>query len=167
MQSKLLYARLFPSYTRSFNNAVLLKKEGQEVKTWINKLAEEKYHPFTSKNEIMSLIKTKLNEVETASIPMPKSKPNRGHNGIPEFMSYDAITDSDTTTKPVTKPDTKPTTKPRPFGPGPMENPGPSASDTTTKPVTKPDTKPVTKPRPFGPGPMENPGPSAINKKRK
>lgn len=66
-------------------------KEGVEVTNWVKGLAEEKYHPYTSKNEIMELIKTKLNEVETASIPMPSTKAKKGHNGIPEFMTYDAI----------------------------------------------------------------------------
>jgi hypothetical protein len=141
--------------------------ENSSIKKWVLSLSENKYHSFTSKNEIMELIKTKLNEVETASIPMPSTKARKGHNGVPEFMSYDAIVDSDTTTKPITKPDTKPVTKPTPFGPGTRENPGPSAN---TKPITKPDTKPttkpVTKPTPFGPGTKENPGPSAIKSKK-
>jgi hypothetical protein len=139
-------------------------KEGVEVKNWVKGLAEEKYHPFTSKNEILNLIKTKLHEVETASIPMPSTRAKKGHNGVPEFMTYDSITSSAPAEAP-TKPTTAPTTTPKPkkpFNPGPKENPGPSAN-TTTKPITKPTTTPTpTKPKkPFNPGPKENPGPSA------
>ena len=44
----------------------ILKGQKKEVKEWVNNLAESNlYHSFTSKNEIMELIQTKLNESET------------------------------------------------------------------------------------------------------
>lgn len=39
-----------------------LKKESKEVKEWLNNIVESEYHPFTSKGEILSLIKSKLNK---------------------------------------------------------------------------------------------------------
>lgn len=39
-----------------------LKKESKEVKEWLNNIVESEYHPFTSKGEILSLIKNKLNK---------------------------------------------------------------------------------------------------------
>lgn len=103
-----------------------IKKESIETKKWVNKLAEEKFHSFTSKNEIMELIQTKLTESEVME-PQHGSKVKKGHNGVPEFMSYDVITnDGDTKTapaKPTTKPGTKPGTTPSkpktPYQPGP------------------------------------------------
>ena len=38
------------------------KNENTEVKEWLNNIVETEYHPFTSKNEILSLIKSKLNK---------------------------------------------------------------------------------------------------------
>lgn len=104
------------------------KCKKSEVKEWMSKLAEENFHSFTSKNEIMELVKTKLNEVEVG----PNVK--KGHNGIPEFMSYDTISnteveESSPTTKPApTKPKVSPGTKPKtPYQPGPGKNPKPKA----------------------------------------
>jgi hypothetical protein len=104
-----------------------------ETKNWVNTLAESNlYHSFTSKNEIMELIQTKLNESETMTHKFGP-KVNQGHNGIPEFMSYDAITSSGPTTaptkpKPTIKPGTNPGTKPKtPYQPGPGPNPKPKA----------------------------------------
>ena len=121
--------------------AMTLKKlkENNEVNQWVTNLAETKYHSFTSKNEIMELIKTKLNEVETASIPMPATKAKKGHNGVPEFMTYDAIMaaapkeaepDKETETpvreRPTETPDKSP--KPgNPFAPKPGPNHAPKA----------------------------------------
>ena len=154
--------------------------ENLAIKKWVRTLAENNYHSFTSKKEIMNLISEKMNGAETMQ-PMP-AKGKKGHNGIPEFMTYDSIMSSDSPavapTKPTTKPGTKPVTptKPKktPFNPGPKENPGPSAmrennpAVAPTKPTTKPGTKPTTptKPKktPFNPGPKENPGPSAHKK---
>ena len=125
----------------------------------VEKLVENKYfHNFTSKGDIVKLIKSKLNEVNTG--PNVKT----GHNGVPEFMTYDSITksdmkenESDTKTKPGTKnPDVKPH-RPTPYSP---TKPGKKSSpkglkenepDTKTKPGTKnPDVKPH-RPTPYSP----------------
>jgi hypothetical protein len=84
----------------------------------------------------MELIQTKLTESNTMIQHGPKVK--KGHNGIPEFMSYDAIVSAEPKTAPSkpapsTKPGTKPTPTRRedprktPFQPGPGENPKPKA----------------------------------------
>jgi hypothetical protein len=111
--------------------------ESKQVKNWIKGLVENKeFHSFTSKNEIMELIQTKLNESDTMVQHGPKVK--KGHNGIPEFMSYDAIVSAEPKTAPskpapTTKPGTKPTPTRRedprktPFQPGPGPNPKPKA----------------------------------------
>lgn len=106
-----------------------LKKENKEVKNWVGDLVNEKYHNFTKKGEIMELIQSKMTN-STSHGPNVK----KGHNGIPEFMSYDVIKKSemkegDTTTKPKVKPTTAPT-KPKPktpYNPGPGKNPKPKA----------------------------------------
>lgn len=99
-----------------------------EVESWVLNLAEEKFSNFTKKSEIMEIISSKVKETST---PMPATKANKGHNGVPEFMTYDAIVstqpapaqpDIDTPTKPE-KP-SKPTT---PYEPGPGKNPKPKA----------------------------------------
>jgi len=106
----------------------ILKGQKKEVKEWLETVAESNFHSFTSKNEIMELIGVKLNEVEVG----PNVK--KGHNGIPEFMSYDAISNTEVkeaapTTKPApTKPKVDPGTKPKtPYQPGPGKNPKPKA----------------------------------------
>ena len=106
------------------------KEDVKEVKNWVKGLVENKeFHSFTSKNEIMELIQSKLNESETMTHQFgPKVK--KGHNGIPEFMSYDAIVSAEPATKPkpTTKPGTKPGEKPKtPYQPGPGPNPKPKA----------------------------------------
>jgi hypothetical protein len=105
-----------------------IKRENVEVKEWVKTLAENNFHSFTSKNEIMDLISTKITEQEVGS------NVKKGHNGVPEFMSYDSISKSEVkeqspTTKPKTKPTTKPSTpKPKtPYQPGPGKNPKPKA----------------------------------------
>jgi hypothetical protein len=99
-----------------------------EIKEWVKGLAKENFHNFTSKNEIMELIQTKMTQ-DTPSV-------KKGHNGIPEFMSYDSITQtevggSETTTKPApVKPKTTPDTKPKPrtpYSPKPGEKSKPKA----------------------------------------
>ena len=114
------------------------KVDIKEVKNWVKGLVENKeFHSFTSKNEIMELIQSKLNESETMTHQFgPKVK--KGHNGIPEFMSYDAIVSAEPKTAPSkpapsTKPGTRPTPTRRedprktPFQPGPGTNPKPKA----------------------------------------
>lgn len=111
-------------------NGYKKKEDVKETKNWVNNLVEnEKFHSFTSKNEIMELIKTKLTESDTMTQVGPKVK--KGHNGVPEFMTYDAITtaaEPTTKPKPTTKPGTKPGEKPKtPYQPGPGTNPKPKA----------------------------------------
>jgi hypothetical protein len=73
-----------------------------------------------------------IKEEETMS-PMPVSRPTKGHNGIPEWLKYDAIkgngaSPSIAPTKTPAK--TKPSEKPRPknpYQPGPGINPSPKA----------------------------------------
>lgn len=111
-----------------------IKREGVEKKSWIKNLVEnEFFHNFTSKGEIMDLIQTKLNENETMA--QHGSKVKKGHNGIPEFMSYDVLSAAEPKTVP-TKPKTAPGTKPspgkspspkHPYAPGPAEKPEPKA----------------------------------------
>ena len=110
-----------------------VKRENTEVKSWLETIAEDNFHSFTSKNEIMELIQTKLNEVEVGP------GVNKGHNGIPEFMSYDVI--SNTEVKEA----------------GPLTKPAP------TKPKVEPGTKPKT---PWSPKPGEKSKPKALKEKK-
>ena len=121
------------------------KEDVKEIKNWVKGLVENKeFHSFTSKNEIMELIQTKLTESNTMIQHGPKVK--KGHNGIPEFMSYDAIVDAEPKTAPSkpapsTKPGTRPTPTRRedprktPFQPGPGPNPKPKAKIAEEKKV--------------------------------
>jgi AAA15 family ATPase/GTPase len=89
----------------------------KEVKEWVESLAENNYHSFTSKNEIMEMIQFKLQEAGP--------NVNIGHNDIPEFMTHDG----DVETKPA-KPKVTPGTKPKPHNPnqpGPFTKPKPKA----------------------------------------
>ena len=106
-----------------------------EVESWVLNLAEEKFSNFTKKSEIMEIISSKVKETST---PMPSTKANKGHNGVPEFMTYDSIMSSSTKEKeketetpvrerPVRE---KPTEKPKtddPFSPKPGPNHAPKA----------------------------------------
>jgi hypothetical protein len=105
------------------------KDKKSDVKEWVESLAENNFHSFTSKNEIMELIQSKLNESEVME-PQYGSKVKKGHNGIPEFMTYDAIVGNGTKTapaKPKVDPGTKPAKPKTPFQPGPGPNPKPKA----------------------------------------
>jgi hypothetical protein len=113
-----------------------------DVKEWVEKLVENKYHSFTSKNEIMELINVKLNESDTMVQHGPKVK--KGHNGVPEFMTYDSIVDA-------AEPKTAPTTKPAP----------------TKEPGTKPTPNKDPRKTPFKPGPGPNPKPKALKETKK
>jgi hypothetical protein len=155
------------------------KYDVKEVKNWVNNLAENKlYHSFTSKNEIMDLIQTKLNESATMTHKFGPSV-KKGHNGVPEFMTYDSITSSGPATaptkpKPTVKPGQKPKTPYQP-GPGPNHKPkalalsekksGPATAPTKPKPTTKPGTKPK-KDNPYSPKPGPNHKPKALAEKK-
>jgi hypothetical protein len=119
-------------------------KPPSEVKEWVKSLAEENFHSFTSKNEIMELIQVKLNESDVQHGPNVK----KGHNGVPEFMSYDAISSSGPAvapSKPKTSPGTKPGTspgkpKPRtPYEPGIGPKHKPKALGIKEEDVTLPE----------------------------
>jgi hypothetical protein len=97
---------------------------GFGLNEWVSGVIEKNYHPFTSKNEIMELIKTKLTE-QSSDVEVET---------LPDFLTGDAIMSAgspqtaEPTTKPTTKPGTKPTTRPTPKtpfqpGPGPKHNP--------------------------------------------
>lgn len=117
-------------------------KCNHSVKEWVEKLVENKYHSFTSKNEIMELISFKLNESDT--MVQHGSNVKKGHNGVPEFMTYDSIVDA-------AEPKTAPTTKPSP----------------TREPGTKPTPSKDPRKTPFRPGPGPNPKPKALKEDKK
>jgi len=98
------------------------KESVNELKTLVNKIVESKIYPFTSKNEIMELIQSKLTEQSDVEVEV-----------LPDFLKGDSIMNAGTaepTTKPapVKEPGTKPTERPTPKtpfqpGPGPKHNP--------------------------------------------
>ena len=113
------------------------KEDVKEIKNWVKGLVENKeFHSFTSKNEIMELIQTKLTESDTMIQHGPKVK--KGHNGIPEFMSYDAIVSAEPKTAPSKPaPSTKPGTRPTPT----------RREDPRKTPFKQPGTGPNPKPK--------------------
>ena len=126
-------------------NAPRRKGKMNEVQKLVDKIVESNIYPFTSKNEIMELIQSKMNEQVETMNPMPKTKPTIGHNGIPEFMTYDEIVNAGAA-EPATAP--------------PVTKPG-------TKPGTRPGTTPTKRPNPYQPGPGINPAPKATVKEHK
>ena len=134
----------------------------------VGKLVENKYfHNFTSKGDIVKLIKSKLNE--------------SSEKELPDFLTSRAIKSSrrkssqveeDTITKPTTKPKEKKKVRKNPFNPGPKPKTGPQAEglkrkssqveeDTKTKPTTKPKEEKKVRKNPFNPGPKPKTGPQA------
>ena len=89
----------------------------------VEKLVENKYfHNFTSKGDIVKLIKSKLNE--------------SSEEELPDFLTSRAIKSSrrkssqveeDTKTKPTTKPKEEKKVRKNPFNPGPKPKTGPQA----------------------------------------
>ena len=111
------------------------KKENTELSEWVLSLAESKFTKFTSKKDIMGIINEK---VMGTSNPMP-GKAKIGHNGVPEFMTYDMIKGNQPSTapspnQPEVLPDAPPREKPNkpkpgnPYQPGPGTDPKPQAS---------------------------------------
>jgi hypothetical protein len=145
------------------------KDEKENIKEWVSTVTKKNFHSFTSKNEIMEMIQFKLKEQEVGS------KVKKGHNGIPEFMTYDSIASSAPSiapSKPKIKPEEKPSRPKRdPFNPGPKPSPRPKAafaenapSIAPSKPKIKPEEKPSRPKRdPFNPGPKPSPRPKASN----
>jgi hypothetical protein len=134
----------------------------------VEKLVENKYfHNFTSKGDIVKLIKSKLNE--------------SSEEELPDFLTSRAIKSSrrkssqveeDTKTKPTTKPKEEKKVRKNPFNPGPKPKTGPQAEglkrkssqveeDTKTKPTTKPKEEKKVRKNPFNPGPKPQTGPQA------
>jgi hypothetical protein len=108
------------------------KKENTELSEWVLSLAESNFTKFTSKKDIMGIINEK---VMTTLNPMP-GKAKIGHNGVPEFMTYDSIVGNKPSTapspnQPEVLPDAPPREKPNkprtPYQPGPGTNPKPKA----------------------------------------
>lgn len=64
----------------------------EEMNEWVKRVIEKNYHAVATKGAILETIKVKIQEKATM-IPMP-AKAKRGHNGIPEFMTYDSIVTS-------------------------------------------------------------------------
>ena len=114
------------------------KKENTELSEWVLSLAESKFTKFTSKKDIMSIINEKVMET---SNPMP-GKAKIGHNGVPEFMTYDSIVSN------------KPSTAPSPNQPEVL--PGAPPREKPNKPKT-----------PYQPGPGTNPKPKAMGENKK
>lgn len=87
------------------------KDNPKEMKEWVEKLVENKYHSLTTKNEIMELITSKLNEVDIDE-NSPQTKPNPGTSPAPTTIP-----------KPGTRPE-----KPKRENPfEPKHNPKPKA----------------------------------------
>jgi hypothetical protein len=110
--------------------------ESNEIEEWVLDLAESKFSQFTSKKDIMKIISEKMETFQ----PMPTSKPKKGHNDVPEFMSYDSIMSS---------------------------QPSPSKPDVDTPVKPKTPEKPTRRLDPFKPGPGTNPKPKALSEKKK
>ena len=118
----------------------------------------------------MELINIKLNESEVHQYgPNVKT----GHNGLPEFMTYEAIVGNGpkiAPSKPKVDPGTKPNKPKTPFRPGPKVNPNPKAlreddpKIAPSKPKVNPGTKPNKPKSPLKPGPKVNPFPKATTK---
>lgn len=120
------------------------EEKSNELNEWVKTVIEKNYHAVATKGEVMEAIKTKLEEAETM-IPMP-AKAKKGHNGIPEFMTYDAITDAGQPSEAPTRRETP--TRERPTREKePSENPRKS-------PFRNPDKTP-------GQQPLVNPKPKA------
>jgi hypothetical protein len=127
--------------TPEFMDSKKLKES--EVKKWVKGLVEnKKFHSFTSKNEIMELIKVKLTE--------NKSEPSK-----PD-------TDTPVREKPTTKPG-KPKRE-NPFEPKHTPKPKALGEDGGTKTApTKPKVEPGTKPKKENPfEPKHTPKPKAL-----
>jgi hypothetical protein len=115
---------------------------------WVKSVIKKNYHAVATKGDVMEAIKTKIAENESM-IPMP-AKGKKGHNGIPEFMTYDAITDAGQPSEAPTRRETP--TRERPTREKePSENPRKS-------PFRNPDKTP-------GQQPLVNPNPKAKGSK--
>ena len=116
----------------------------KELNEWVKNVIKKNYHAVATKGDVMEAIKARIEEAETM-VPMP-AKGKKGHNGIPEFMTYDAITDAGQPSEAPTRRETP--TRERPTREKePSENPRKS-------PFRNPDKTP-------GQQPLVNPKPKA------
>jgi hypothetical protein len=146
-----------------------VQREEDETKNWVKNLAEEKFfHILTSKNEIMEMIDSKINEVN--------------NNKFPDMFKWDSlksmngeIKESGTTTKPApVKPKVDPGTKPKnPVIPKIVPKQRPKAETNVNeggtkiapvKPKVDPDTKPK---NPVIPKIIPKQRPKALSEKKK
>lgn len=106
----------------------------EEMNEWVKNVIEKNYHAVATKGEIMETIKVKIEEKATM-IPMP-NKAKKGHNGIPEFMTYDSIVASTKPEEAPAQPETIPDTPPK-------EKPPRREDDPRRAPFRNPSTEPV------------------------
>ena len=107
-----------------------LKKEKDSddkktIKEWVDSVADKYYHSFTSKNDIMEMIATKMKQAQTGE-KLPKFLSYKGIMGG-EVETAPAVPKTRPTTKPGTTPKTPPTPRKTPYRPGPGINPHPKA----------------------------------------
>jgi len=106
--------------------------KGLDLTEWVDQVVGDKVYPFTSKDDIMSLIQQKLDEQEVMEPEVDVDIK------LPDWLTYDAIHNAgaaepaEPTTKPRVDPGkTEPGKKPRtPYQPGPGINPAPKAEKT-------------------------------------
>ena len=106
----------------------------EEMNEWVKKVIEKNYHAVATKGAILETIKLKIQEKATM-IPMP-GKAKKGHNGIPEFMTYDSIVASTKPEEAPAQPETIPDTPPK-------EKPPRREDDPRRAPFRNPSTEPV------------------------
>ena len=123
-ESEVMISKKDPMVTQKVADA---KKQNKTIETYESDTKPKKKNslPSATKGEVLEMIKSNV---------------KKGHNGIPEFMTYDSIKKSEvkeqgapakTKTIPRTKPaepKTSPGEKPyNPYQPGPGTNPAPKA----------------------------------------
>lgn len=106
----------------------------EEMNEWVKKVIEKNYHAVATKGAILETIKVKIQEKATM-IPMP-AKAKRGHNGIPEFMTYDSIVSSAKPEEAPSQPEVIPDTPTR-------ETPPKREDDPRRSPFRNPNEEPV------------------------
>ena len=165
---------------KAFIEMLKKKKENKSINEWVEDAVQKHYHPFTTKNDIMEMINSRIGgsvDIEEEETMVEPAK-------LPGFMTAKAIRGvrnggaAPAPAQPKTRPDTKPgqpkvdpNKRPRrtPYEPGPGVNPHPKAKALDeNEPVTKPNVpviKPgeVKKPRtsPYDPVPGEKTKPKA------
>jgi len=106
----------------------------EEINEWVKRVIEKNYHAVATKGAILETIKIKIQEKATM-IPMP-AKAKRGHNGIPEFMTYDSIVSSAKPEEAPSQPEVIPDTPTR-------ETPPKREDDPRRSPFRNPNEEPV------------------------